>query len=62
MAQATPYNTRTGKRDTNNARDGIFDRSLLMNMAGDLKSGYKGSFAFGVPFVRSSVRQIRWRQ
>ena len=52
MSGAAPYNTRTGKRDTYNNRDNIFDKSLLVNLTGNVKSGYSGSFAFGVPFVR----------
>jgi protocatechuate 3,4-dioxygenase beta subunit len=47
-----PYNTKSAKRDTWNNKDNLYHSSLLMNVTGNTKSGYAGSFAFGVPFVR----------
>ena len=47
-----PYSNKSGRRDTRNANDNLFNKALLMNVTGDVKSGYSGSFAFGVPFMR----------
>jgi len=52
FSAVSPYNTRTGKRDTYNNRDSLFQAALLVNTTGSIKDGYHGSFALGVPFLR----------
>ena len=52
FAAVSPYNARTGKRDTYNSNDGLYSAAMFMNTTGSIKAGFHGSFALGVPFIR----------